>query len=71
MCCASAVQDNHVKVQTGLMSDQLREALQNVQGFKLLDFTTMNGAMKNFTSTGACTFFAAAPLLACARTSLK
>lgn len=41
-----------MRVQAGLLSEQLRVALRNAEKHKVLEFTTMAGAFKNFTSTG-------------------
>jgi hypothetical protein len=50
--CVVALQDGRAKVQAGLLSEQLKTALTSVQSYKVLEFTTMAGAFKNFTSPG-------------------
>lgn len=46
------VKGGKVRVQAGLLSEQLRVALREAQPYKVLEFTTMNNAFKNFTSAG-------------------
>mmetsp|Transcript_17364 Transcript_17364/g.37489 ORF Transcript_17364/g.37489 Transcript_17364/m.37489 type:complete len:686 (-) Transcript_17364:496-2553(-) len=46
------VKNGKVRVQAGLMSSQLKLALINTAEFKVLEFTTMNNAFKNFTDAG-------------------
>ena len=47
-------QDGRVKIQAGLLSEQLRTALKATEGAKILDFSTMAGAFKNHTDPGGC-----------------
>ncbi len=41
-----------MRVQAGLLSEQLRVALRDVTSYKVLEFSTMNNSLKNFTSPG-------------------
>ncbi|GAX79191.1 hypothetical protein CEUSTIGMA_g6631.t1 [Chlamydomonas eustigma] len=56
---AAAVQDGKIRVQEGLMSAQLKVALEAASSFKVLQFTTMNNAFKNFTKESDWSKFAA------------
>ena len=43
---------NKLRIQQGLLSENLKVALTNANSFKVLHFTSMSGAFKNFTNEG-------------------